>query len=67
MRSCVRTHTHAHTHAHPQVRSQPDLSTALPVDPLHGQFEPQLVVGSLDLNIGRAVPVEELRVSRLGS
>ena len=37
-----------------------DLSTKLPADPESGQPSPQIVVGSLDLNVGAVLPAEEL-------
>ena len=37
-----------------------DLSTKLPSDPGAGHLLPQLVIGTLDLNIGAVLPAEEL-------
>ena len=37
-----------------------DLSTKLPADPASGAPVAQLVIGSLDLNIGAVLPAEEL-------
>lgn len=44
----------------PQAKEDMDLSTKLPADPGSGQPTPQLVIGSLDLNIGTVLPAEEL-------
>lgn len=47
-----------------QASQDMDLSTKLPADPAAGRSVAQLVVGSLDLNIGAVLPAEEL-VGRL--
>lgn len=39
-----------------------ELSAKLPADPQRGQPLPSLVVATLDVNIGRNLPAEELQV-----
>mmetsp|Transcript_6025 Transcript_6025/g.16049 ORF Transcript_6025/g.16049 Transcript_6025/m.16049 type:complete len:289 (+) Transcript_6025:1731-2597(+) len=44
-----------------QVAVEVDPSTKLPANPEAGLQHPQVVVGTLDLNIGRTLPAEELQ------
>ncbi|GAX86392.1 hypothetical protein CEUSTIGMA_g13803.t1 [Chlamydomonas eustigma] len=43
-----------------QMNQDMDLSTKLPANPDAGYYCPQLVIGSLDLNVGSVLPAEEL-------
>ena len=43
-----------------QALGEMDLSTKLPADPASGRPAAQLVIGTLDLNVGAKLPAEEL-------